>query len=165
MACGCLGINYPPRSFYLIKGDNKMSQVSITVSQFQQDFPEFNSIDEQVLESMLKRAQLYISTQNYRISPEVRTMAIELMTAHLLTIYQANTNSNNGDLGSQTNGALIASATIEGVSISLQAPIASNAFEQWIQSTSYGKEYWALLKVNNPVGVFWVGSPRAFGIR
>lgn len=144
-----------------------MSTVTITVKDFRDAFPEFNDTTkypDAYLQRYLDEAQCYISTRNFRIRPAVRILAIEYMAGHLITLAATdgagNANPNAGD-----GGLLVTSAHIDSVSVSMMAPIASDAFSQWVQSTAYGRKFWALLTVNNPTGVFWVGSPRAFGIR
>lgn len=144
-----------------------MSQVIVTVDQFREAFPEFSDVEQYsdaYLERFLTQAQSYISTQNFRIRPEVRVLAIEYMAGHLVTLWGSQ-GQNNGGLGDNTAGSVITSAHIDSVSVSMQAPIASNAFAQWIQTTPYGKAYWALMTANNPLGVYYCGTPRAFGIR
>lgn len=144
-----------------------MSQIVVTVADYRQAFPEFSDEEQYsdvYLERFLTQAQSYISTYNFRIRPEVRLLAIQYMAGHLMTLWGAQS-QNNGGLGDNTAGSVITSAHIDSVSVSMQAPIANNAFAQWIQTTPYGKAYWALLTANNPVGVYWCGNPRVFGIR
>lgn len=144
-----------------------MSSVIVTVDDFREAFPNFSDTEQYpdaYLERFLTQAQSYISTYNFRIRPEVRLLAIQYMAGHLMTLWGTQ-GQNNGGLGDNTAGSVITSAHIDSVSVSMQAPIASNAFAQWIQTTPYGKAFWALLTANNPIGVYWAGTPRAFGIR
>lgn len=144
-----------------------MSQVVVTVADYRQAFPEFSDEEQYTdayLERFLTQAQSYISTYNFRIRPEVRLLAIQYMAGHLITLFGTQ-GQNNGGLGDNTAGSIITSAHIDSVSVSMQAPIASNAFAQWIQTTPYGKAFWALMTANNPVGVFWCGNPRPWGIK
>ena len=140
-----------------------MSEVVITVDKFRKAFPEFTveKYPDEFIERFIVMATSFISTRNFRIRPEVRLLAIEYMMAHLISL------SAVGGDGSTTgsDGNIIVSSSIGSVSVGIQAPIARNAFEQWIQSTGYGKQYWALMKMNNPTGIFWVGNPSAFGVR
>lgn len=140
-----------------------MSEVVITAEKFRNVFPEFS--EEKYPDAFLQRfivmATSYISTRNYRIRPEVRELAIEYMIAHLISL--SATDGQGNPTGA--DGNIITSSSIGSVSVGIQAPIARNAFEQWIQSTSYGKQYWALMKMNNPTGIFWVGNPTPFGVR
>lgn len=144
-----------------------MSQVTITVDDWRAAFPEFLSAEQYpdaYLQRFLSQAQAYISTHNFRIRPETRILAIQYMAGHLLTLW-ASQSQNNGGLGDSTAGGVVTSAHIDSVSVTLQAPIASDAFAQWIQTTPYGKAYWALMTANNPIGVYFCGYPRAWGLR
>ena len=141
-----------------------MSEVVITVSDFKAAFPEFGSLTDAVATRFLTQAQAYISTHNFRIRPQVRVLAIQLMAGHLITLAKIDPTSGNAT-GTGGSAGFEVSASVGGVSVSLAAPVARDAFESWINSTGYGQQYWALLKANNPTGVHYIGTPRAFGIR
>lgn len=141
-----------------------MSEVVITVSDFKAAFPEFGTLSDAVAQRFLTQAQAYISTHNFRIRPAVRVLAIQLMAGHLITLAKLDPTSGNATGAGDVTG-FETSATVGGVSVSLQAPVARNAFETWINSTGYGQQYWALMTANNPTGVHYIGTPRAFGIR
>ena len=141
-----------------------MSEVVITVSDFKAAFPEFGSLTDAVATRFLTQAQAYISTHNFRIRPQVRVLAIQLMAGHLITLAKIDPTSGNAT-GTGDAAGFEVSASVGGVSVSLAAPVARDAFESWINSTGYGQQYWALLKANNPTGVHYIGTPRAFGIR
>lgn len=144
-----------------------MSEVVITLSDFRTAFPEFNNTTtypDALCNRFLTQAQSYCSTTNFRIKPATRILLIQLMTAHLITLAQIDPTthqvSSMGDItGFET------SANVGGVSVTLQAPIARDGFEQWINSTGYGQQYWAILVANTPTGVHYVGTPRFMGIR
>ena len=145
-----------------------MSEVVVTVQDWREAFPEFANAEtypDGYLQRFLTQAQSYISTQNYRLSPQTRILAIELMSSHLLTLSAVDAQGNPISASGGVSGGIIAGATIDGVSVQMVAPIAADAFEQWIQSTPYGKQYWALLTANNPTGVYYLGNPRVWGIR
>lgn len=143
-----------------------MSAVEITVNDFRCQFPEFDlaNYPDNVLCRYLKMATAYCSTTNFRIRPAVRVLLIQLMAAHLITLGGIDPTTH---LATSAGGAtgFETSATIDGVSVSKQAPIARNAFEQWINSTGYGQQYWALLVANTPTPIHYVGNPETFGIR
>lgn len=144
-----------------------MSQVDVSVQSLREAFPEFADTalyPDGYIQRFLTQATAYIKTKNFRIDPSVRILAIQYMTGHLMTLSAVNAQGMpNAD--SQTAGSTVVSAHIHDVSVSIQAPIARDAFEQWIQTTPYGKSYWALMSANNPTGNFYVGTPRAYGIR
>ena len=152
------------RPAFLIKGNN-MSEVVVNVSDFRGSFPEFKVADypDALVQRFITMAEAYCSTKNFRVKPAVRVLLIELMTAHLITLNNIDPTTHEST-GSGSVTGFETSASVGGVSVSLQAPIARNAFEQWINSTGYGQQYWALLVANCPTPVHYVGCP-AWGIR
>lgn len=141
--------------------------VNVTAQIFKAAFPEFScsvKYPDAYVERFLTQSTMFISTDSGVIKDDVRILAIEYLTAHLITLAaidgQGNANSDSGN-----SGGVLTSASIDSVSVAFQAVIAKDAFEQWIQSTPYGKLYWALLSANMPAGIYWAGSPRIWGIR
>lgn len=142
-----------------------MSEVVVTVQGFRTQFPEFDvtNYPDTLVQRFITMAEAYCSTKNFRVKPAVRILLIELMVGHLITLNSIDPTTHEST-GSGSITGFETSATVGGVSVSLQAPIAKNAFEQWIQSTGYGQQYWALLVANCPTPVHYVGCP-AWGIR
>lgn len=141
--------------------------VNVTVQMLRQAFPEFgNTTDypDAYIQRFITQATMYISTVSRIIRDDVRVLAIEYMACHLITLSATDGKGNikGNDSGA---GGVLTSATIDSVSVSFQAVIAKDGFEQWIQSTPYGKAYWALLIANTPVGIHYIGNPKAMGIR
>lgn len=143
-----------------------MSAVEVNVSKFRSQFPEFDATNypDVLVNRFITMATAYCSTTNYRIRPAVRELLIELMTAHLITLAEIDPTTHLVKSMGQIMGFDV-SASIDGVSVSKQAPIAKNAFEQWINSTGYGQQYWAMLVANVPTPIHWIGTMRAFGIK
>ena len=141
-----------------------MSEVVITVSDFKAAFPEFGTLTDAVAQRFLTQAQAYISTHNFRIRPQVRVLAIQLMAGQLSTLAKIDPTTGVPAGGSESAGFEV-SASVGGVSVSLAAPVSRSAFESWMNSTGYGQQYLALMTANNPTGVHYIGTPRAFGIR
>lgn len=140
--------------------------VSVTVSDLRSAFPEFSDTTKYpngYIERFITMATMYISTVSGVIRDDVRKLAIEYMACHLMTLSAVDGQGNSQ--GDGNAGGVLASAHIESVSVAFQTVLAKDSFEQWIQSTPYGKMYWALLSANTPTGVYWIGSPRVFGIR
>lgn len=140
--------------------------VNVTVAEFRLALPEFASATKYpdvYIQRFITQSTMFITTDSGIIKDDVRRLAIEYMTAHLITLAAVDGAGNATD---QTNGGgVLTSASIDSVSVAFQAVIAKDAFEQWIQSTPYGKLYWALLSANMPGGIFWVGNFRTWGIR
>lgn len=142
-----------------------MSEVVVTVSEFRQAFSEFTMANypDNMVQRFLTMAEAYCSTKNFRVKPSVRILLIELMAAHLITLSEIDPITHTVKTAGNSAG-FETSASVGGVSVTLQAPIARNAFEQWINSTGYGQQYWALLVANCPTPIHYVGCP-AWGIR
>ena len=140
--------------------------VSVSVAEFRLALPEFadtTKYPDTYIQRFITQSTMFITTDSGIIKDDVRALAIEYMTAHLITLAAVDGAGNaNADSNS---GGVLTSASIDSVSVAFQAVIAKDAFEQWIQSTPYGKLYWALLSANMPTGVYWVGTPRLHGIR
>ncbi len=143
-----------------------MSNVVVTVNDFRTQFPEFTSVlyTDGVVSRYLTMAEAYISTTNFRIKPTTRILLIELMAAHLITLAKIDPTTQQATSGSSPAG-FETSATVGGVSVTLQAQMNKNSFDQWLNSTLYGQQYLALLTAVNPTGVHYIGIPNAFGIR
>ena len=140
--------------------------VNVTVAELRLAFPEFadtTKYPDAYIQRFLTMASRFITKDSGRIKDDVRVLALEYMTCHLMTLSAVD--GQNKAQGDGNGGGVLVSAHIESVSVAYQGVIANDEFAQWIQSTPYGKMYWALLSANNPAGIFWVGSPRAFGIR
>ena len=125
--------------------------VTVTYSEFVEAFPEFADTllyPQVTVTAYLERAQYYISNRNYgRLKDASRKYAIYLMTAHLLTIRDLlkDARSNGGQMGFTTH------ATIDNVSVTMEAPSSSNAFNEWLGLSGYGRELRALLAVKGSV--------------
>lgn len=128
--------------------------IEITADDFITDFSEFAEQETEVVELFIKRAGCYISTYNYGVlRNDCRKLAIEYMTAHLLTL---NNNIKNGN----TTGGQVASTSIDKVSVSLTPPPTNNLYQYWLGQTTYGLTLLALLKAKAPAGVFSGGIPQ-----
>lgn len=144
-----------------------MSEVVVTPALFRAAFPEFSSATDYtdaLVQRFITMAEAYCSTKNFRVKPATRVLLIELMTAHLITLNNIDPTTHQST-GSGSVSGFETSATVGSVSVSLQAPVAKNAFQTWINSTGYGQQYWALLVANNALGIHYVGIPNVFGIK
>lgn len=141
-----------------------MAGIELKAKDLREAFPEFANeckYPDGYLNRFLTQATAYISDYDCKLRPQVRLLAIQYMACHLMSLASVDAAGNS----TGADGNIVTSSHVGNVSVSIQAPIARDAFEQWIQSTPYGKAYWALLSANNPTGIFYIGTPRAFGIR
>lgn len=131
-----------------------MTVITLTVDSFRSDFLEFedeSKYDDDLIASLINRSYSYISRNVYgRLSEADRTLALELMTAHLLTI--------NDKITSNAATGQIASTSIDAISVSLVAPVNKNAWQYWLNSTPYGQQLLALLTAHAPAGLYFGGS-------
>ena len=131
-----------------------MTVITLTVDGFRSDFVEFSNTEtysNELISSFINRSYGYISRNVYGILSEAdRKLALELMTAHLLTI--------NSKISSNTATGQIASTSIDAISVSLVAPVNKNAWQYWLNSTPYGQQLLALLQAHAPAGIYDGGS-------
>ena len=145
-----------------------MDRVVITVGDIRAAFPEYDNAvkyKDAYIERHIATAEVFISDKNYIIRPEVRKLAIEYMTAHLM--YLENLAADGSFVGwddSATSGA-VTSSHIGDVSVSLQPPIATEEWELWLEATPYGKMLLALLELQVPKHIYFPGKPNPWGIK
>lgn len=144
-----------------------MSEVIVTVEGFRGALKEF--CDEMrysdcLVTRFLTQAQAYISTTNYRIKPAIRLLLIQLMAAHLISLSEIDPET--GIVSSMADGGKFEqNATIGDVSVNVAIPSGNKAFELWINSTGYGRQYWAILQAHSATPLYFTGNPQPFGIR
>lgn len=130
--------------------------IAITPEQFRSAMPAFADAtkysDEQI-DAFVEKAGFYISTKYSGTCPcKCRVYAIELMAGHLLKL---------NDLilsGDNSAGGRITSASIDKISVSLDAPQTKNAYEYWLSLTPYGQQLYALLMSKAPAGIYSGGK-------
>lgn len=86
------------------------------------------------------------------------TLMLYLMTAHLAES-QRMLNAGQATSGVQTG------ASVDKVSVSLQAPPITSGWQQWLSTTPYGLQLWALLSVRSKGGFYVGGSIERYGYR
>lgn len=131
--------------------------IQITVSEFRQAFkPAFSDTSkysDELISAFIERAGFYVSTQNCgSLRDGARAYAIELMTAHLITL---NDKILSGDTGASSR---ITSTSIDKISVSLEAPQTKDEWSYWLSLTPYGMALLALLKAKSPLGVYSGGK-------
>ena len=127
-------------------------RVTVTYEGFIETFPEFactEAYPEVTVTAYLEHAQCFISTRNgARLKNKCRVYAIYLILAHLLTLRNMiaeASNSGTSQIGFETH------ATIGDVSVSMEAPRGTTAFQEWLGLTGYGRELRALLSSRGAV--------------
>lgn len=102
----------------------------------------------------------YISTKDSQcnmLNGASLQLALDLMCAHLTTLFNAD--ANNAAAGESPGQAvgIETSASIGAVSVSNLPPPVKDAWDYWLNQTSYGQQLLALLKIKS-VGGFSVGG-------
>ena len=126
--------------------------IFITVDEFRSAMPAFSDstkYSDELVELFIDQSYNYISPhKGCLLKCKSRRYAIELMAAHLLTL---NDKILNGDMSA---GGRIASANIDKISVSLEAPKNQNDWTYWLSLTPYGLALSALLSSKAPIGVY-----------
>ena len=117
----------------------------MNIAKFKQMYSIFNDISDDVIEMMVDKAECYVNKSKCKCYEQL----LFLVVAHLLYLREQQEQGNN-------NTSAIASATIDKVSISYQAPTSTSSISQWFNLSPYGIEYLALNKRCN-------GMPRYIG--
>lgn len=108
---------------------------------FRAQFPAFASTtkypDEQ-LSGYFTMASVFIYPIDWcALSGDTMQLALNLLTAHLAQI-------NAATLRGNTATGIVTGASIDKVSVSLQAPATTSAWQAWLATTPYGMQLWAL---------------------
>ena len=132
-----------------------MSNVTISLDCFYKMFPQFFvETYNDICPQCLRRATAYISTVNHGLlCNEKRCNAIYLFAAHLSQLtYQNRQNQSSGGAG------MVASASVDGVSVNyVQIPNMSQ-WDYWLNLTPYGAELLFLLNTLTAVPTYHGGS-------
>ena len=133
-------------------------------AEFKVQYPQFTSVDDAVLQGYFDRGTCFISNLNYGwLRGYCRKQALYLMVAHLATL--------NDLIISGQAPAFVSGATIDKISVTLEAPPKPDQFIWWLNTTPYGSQLAALLTKYAAGGVYVGGLPersafrRVFGIR
>ncbi|VFR32540.1 FIG00948979: hypothetical protein [plant metagenome] len=118
-------------------------------------FPMFAAVPDDVVLAVAEWAECYTSGRGCKCDAQLWM----LITAHLLQL-RLNADSGNGG----APGAL-ASATIDKVSVSFQAPPATDSWAHWLNLTPYGQQFLALSKSCGAGGVYVGGLPERAAFR
>lgn len=138
-----------------------MADITFDIAAFRANFPAFASetaYPDETLQSFWDAATCYISATNYGyLNGDCRARALMLMTAHLIEI------SNLAKSGQATG--VITSSTIDKISVAMQAPPSTNAWQYWLSITPYGMQLRALLEAKSVGGFYIGGSPERSAFR
>lgn len=123
-------------------------------------FSDTTLYPESQLANFFSRATSYISPEDYGFLQSAdRTQALYLMAAHLQAL-STMIAQNNG-----ASGGFVTQATIDKVSVTLQAPPAKSQWQWWLNMTPWGQQLLALLGVASAGGWLVGGLPERAAFR
>lgn len=132
------------------------ADVTLTVSQFRADFPEFVNppYTDPIVQAGIDRTTCFISqTNSDQLKDGCRLLAMEYMTAHILSKACGSPSS-----GGNNQGGLVGSSTVGSVSVTMIPPASTGVFSYWMNQSCYGQAYLALLQTKAPAGLYLGGS-------
>lgn len=125
-----------------------------------------------LVEQCGKRARFYITDDTcLYLDGADRAYARALMVAHLVTLAARRSlsaaepsgaagASSSSDFSRLSDNGVVTSASVGGVSVSMQPPQSSSGWEYWMNLTPYGTELLGFLSAHVPAGVIYeYGSP------
>lgn len=125
--------------------------ITLDITKFKTLFPLLAATPDATITMQWETAHLYISNESFD------GRMIYLMTAHLIAL------SNMLSLGN--NPMLISQATNDKESVTLVPPPAKSQFQWWLNTTAYGAQLSALLKLQGTGGMMVGGSPERSAFR
>lgn len=131
-----------------------MSVITFDVAVFRAEFPQFapNPPTDATLQGYFDAATNYVDNRDYgclALTGAARVLALNLMTAHIGALFAM--------IAADDTPAFETSATIDKVSVTVEAPPNKTQFGWWLSLTSYGQQLQALLGVAG-VGGGYVGG-------
>lgn len=134
--------------------------IELDLPEFRQRFPAFAMeavFPDLTIDTQWQLATLYVSDSVYACLHASQTLALQLMTAHLLALQQAQACGGAGE-GGGASGLTVA-ATIDKVSVTLaQPPFGTSAWRYWLNLSPYGQQLLALLSARSMGGSYHGGS-------
>ena len=104
-------------------------------------------------------ATLYVSNVDWwAISGNTLLLALNLLTAHLMQL-------ETEVLAGNTGSGVTTGATIDKITVTLQAPPVKNGWQHWLSQTQYGLQLWSLLSIKSAGGFIVGGSCERAGFR
>lgn len=139
-----------------------MAVIVFNVAAFRTAFPAFSDVaafPNALLQGNWDSAACIISTNDgcYSLRGASRERALNLLTAHLTALGVI--------IASGQTPGVMTQATIDKVSITLQAPPVKTEFEWWLTQTPYGQQLLALLQAKAAGGIVVGGLPERLAFR
>lgn len=130
-----------------------MADISLDVSAFRLQFPEFASTaqySDSSLAGYWAAATSYIAPTSFGVlSGDRRARAINLMMAHLVALAAM--------IQAGDTPGVVSSAGVDKETVSLTPPPLKTQWQWWLSTTPHGAQLWALIQTV-AVGGFYVGG-------
>lgn len=137
-----------------------MEKVVLNITDFREQYPEFKSnvkFPDATITSAFTKATIFFKNEtNCEVDIEQLEVILYLMTAHLLKMQLKTLKGQTG---------LVASATIDKISVSIVSPRNLGEFEYFLNQTPYGQELLALLALLVLGGFYLGGSPETLAFK
>lgn len=139
-----------------------MAQQTLDIPTFRLLFPEFvnpTSFPDAYIQAQWDVAVSHMGDlDGWALAGAALRNALNYLTAHLMKINVMLSSGGGGTLG------VVTSATEDKVSVSFATPPVRSGWQQWLASTPYGLQLWALLQMKSAGGLYIGGRPerRAF---
>lgn len=144
-----------------------MAAIPLDLDAFRTMFPEFASqakYPDALIQSYYAQAGCYITNNDLPflcLNGDCLALALNLMTAHLVFLADVVASGKApGAVPGMTVGA-----TIEAISVTLQAPPQKTQWQWWLGLSSYGQRLLAILQVKGAGGFYIGGSPERSAFR
>lgn len=144
-----------------------MAAIPLDLVAFRALFPAYSNpakYPDALIESYYTQAGCYISNNDSPCSilrGDCLALALNLMTAHLLFLADVVA---SGKAPGSTPG-LVVGATIDMITVTLQAPPAASQWQWWLNLSPYGQRLLALLQVKGSGGFYIGGRPERSAFR
>ena len=115
--------------------------MTVTIANFKIRFPEFDSVDGARIQLFLDDALIILNSVYWGAKYD---LGVNYFVAHKLSL--AIKAENAGGSGSAGGGGAISGRSVDGTSVSYATFTPESGKEAYYNQTSYGREYWALMK-------------------
>lgn len=135
-----------------------MAAIVFDKAVFRDKFPEFATAADSRLDLYWDVATGYVSSNDYgRLNGNARGHALDLMTAHLVTLADM--------IAAGTTPAIESGATVDKVAVTMTPPPVKSQWQYWLSLTGYGQMLLALLQSVAVGGLYIGGNPERAAFR
>jgi hypothetical protein len=135
-----------------------MASIQYNDAAFRLQFPVYSdaaTYPQATIQQYWNNATAYLSNQIGNcfngMNLNQQTLALNLMTAHLLTLSLI--------IAANSTPGIVTGATIDKISVTLEPPPETNQWQWWLNQTPYGQQLLALLQIAAAGGRFYTGRP------